>query len=122
MFVGAYVTLLAGLFWYMHFDTPELQTLARPYDWVWGLLCAIVLVIGTVCAAYGYILGIIGLSVEFIGIGLSVWLLIFGITQQQFCSVPLIIGLTISVAGFVIALVYHILGMIRIAKHGNSML
>lgn len=122
MYVGAYIVLLAGLFWVMSFTTIDEQQFVRPFDWVWGLGIAIVLLIGTVCASKGYILGIIGFSIEFIGLALCVWLFVFGVSKQHFVSVPLIIGFSINLLGFIISLVYHILGMIKIAKHGNSLL
>ena len=57
LFVGAYITLIAGLIWVMHFSTPEQQALCKPYDWAYGLGIAVVLVIGAVFSAKGYISG-----------------------------------------------------------------
>lgn len=122
LFIGTYLVLLAGLFWCMYFDTPALQHLYKPYDWVWGLGIAIILVIGTVFSMKGYILGIIGLSLVAIGFGLSIWLLLYGIIKEQYFSVMLLIGMIFVLVGFVISLIFHILQMIKIKKKGNSLM
>lgn len=122
MFVGAYATLIGGLTWVMHFTTIEQQALVRPYDWVWGLIVAVIIVIGAVFAAKGYILGIIGMAIAAIGLAGDIWLLLFGITQQQYLSPLVLTGTILTGAGLVITIVFHVIRMIQISKHGNTLL
>ena len=122
MFVGGYTTLIGGLTWVMNFVTIEQQALVRPYDWAWGLLTAIILIIGCVVAAKGYILGLIGFGIELLGIAGNIWLISFGISQQHFFPVIVFIGTIISATGLVVGLIFHILRMVNISKHGNSLL
>lgn len=121
LFAGAYITLIAGLVWVMHFSTPELEALCKPYDWVYGLGIAVVLVIGSVLSAKGYITGFIGIGVSVIGIVLDFVLLGYGL-KEQFLSVPLLIGTIVSIIGVVITTIFHIVNMQKIAKYGNSLL
>lgn len=121
-FVGGYTTMIGGLVWVMHFNTPELQELYKPYDWAWGLICAIVIVIGTVLSLKGYILGIVGLVIELGGIIGAIVTLMYGITQEKYLSALVLVGIIIASLGFVITTVFHILEMIKIKKHGYSML
>ena len=121
LFAGAYITLIAGLVWVMHFVTPEQQALCKPYDWVYGLGIAILLVIGSVFAAKGYISGFIGIGISVIGIILDFVLLGYGLSEK-YLSIPLLIGTIISIVGVIITTVFHILDMKRIAKYGNSLM
>lgn len=121
LFVGAYITLIAGLVWVMHFTTPEQQALCKPYDWVYGLGIAILLIIGSVFSAKGYISGFIGIGISIVGIVLDFVLLGYGLSEK-FLSVPLLIGTIVSIIGVVVTTVFHILDMRRIAKYGNSLL
>lgn len=121
LFAGAYVTLIAGLVWVMHFSSPELQNLCKPYDWAFGLGIAVILVIGAVFSAKGYISGFIGLGITLLGIVLDFVLLGYGLTEKFF-SVPLLIGTILSIAGFVVTLIFHIINMQKIAKYGNSLM
>ena len=121
LFIGAYITLIAGLVWVMHFVTPEQQALCKPYDWVYGLGIAVLLVIGSVFSAKGYISGFIGIGISIVGIVLDFVLLGYGLTEQYF-SVPLLIGTIVSIAGVVITTIFHIFEMKKIAKYGNSLL
>ncbi len=123
LFVGVYATLIGGLVWVMHFSqNAETSSLCKPYDWVWGVLIAIVLVIGTVMSGRGYIFGLIGLGIVAIGLGLDIYLLVFGITQQNFLSPLILIGIVATALGFTWCLIAHILEMKRIAKHGRTLL
>ena len=122
MVIGAYLVLLSGLFWVMHFTTPEMKELVKDYDWVWGLGIAIILIIGAVFGAMNYIMGYIGCGISAVGIGLGIWLLIYGVTQEQFLSPLLLAGLICCTAGAVIAAIFNTLRVIRISKHGNSMM
>ena len=106
----------------MHFNTPELQALYKPYDWAWGLICAIVIVIGTFLSLKGYILGIVGLVVELGGIIGGIITLLYGINQEHYLSTLVLVGVILAAVGFVITLIFHILEMIKIKKHGYSML
>ena len=121
LFIGAYITLIAGLVWVMHFVTPEQQALCKPYDWVYGLGIAVLLVIGSVFSAKGYISGFIGIGISIVGIVLDFVLLGYGLTEKYF-SVPLLIGTIVSIAGVVMTTIFHILEMKKIAKYGNSLL
>ena len=120
-FIGAYTTLIAGLVWVMHFSTPELQALCKPYDWVYGVGIAVILVIGSVFSAKGYISGFIGLGISVVGIVLDFILLAYGLSEQ-FLSVPLLIGTILSIVGVTITAVFHVIEMRRIAKYGPSLL
>ena len=122
MFVGAYTTLIGGLVWVMSFPNAQIGTVVQPYDWVWGLITAIVLVIGTVLAAKGYILGIIGFGIALLGLAGNIGLLVYGVTKEDFLSIIVLIGTILVTAGMAIGLIFHILTMIRIAKHGNTLL
>ena len=122
MFAGAYATLIGGLTWVMHFTTIEQQALVRPYDWVWGLIVAVIIVIGTVFATKGYILGLIGMGIAAIGLAGDIWLLLFGITQQQYLSPLVLAGTILTGVGLVITLIFHVIRMIQISKHGNTLL
>ena len=122
MFVGAYATLIGGLTWVMHFDPKEIGTTFQPYDWVWGLIVAVIMVIGAVLALKGYILGLIGMGINAIGLGGGIWLLVFGITKQSYLSPLVLAGVILTAAGLVIALIFHIVRMISISKHGNTLL
>ena len=123
LFIGAYATLVGGLVWVMHFTkSAETMNLCKPYDWCWGVLIAIVLVIGTVMSFKGYIFGLIGLGIVAIGLGLDIWLLIFGATQQQFFSPLVCVGVVATAFGFAWCLVSHLLEMRRIALHGSTLL
>lgn len=122
MVIGAYLVLLSGLFWVMHFTTPEMKELVKDSDWALGVGVAIVLIIGAVFGAMNYIMGYIGCGITVVGIGLGVWLLFYGIVQEQFLSPLLLIGLVCCLVGVIIALVFNTLRVIRISKHGNSML
>ena len=121
LFAGAYITLIAGLVWVMHFVTPEQQALCKPYDWVYGLGIAIILIIGSVMAAKGYISGFIGIGISVIGIVLDFVLLGYGL-KEQFLSIPLLIGTIVSIIGVVVTTIFHIINMQKIAKYGNSLL
>ena len=122
MFVGGYTTLIGGLTWVMNFVTIEQQALVRPYDWAWGLITSIILIIGCVVASKGYILGLIGFGIELLGIAGNIWLISFGISQQNFFPVIVFVGTIISATGLVVGLIFHILRMVNISKHGNSLL
>ena len=123
LFIGAYATLIGGLVWVMHFtNSAETADLCKPYDWCWGVLIAIVLIIGTVMSIKGYIFGLIGLAIVAIGFGLDVWLFVFGITQQQFFSPLIFVGILGTGLGFVWCLLAHLLEMKRIAEHGSTLL
>ena len=121
LFIGAYITLIAGLVWVMHFSTPEQQALCKPYDWVYGLGIAILLVIGSVLSAKGYITGFIGIGISAVGIVLDFVLLAYGL-REKFLSVPLLIGTIVSIIGIVITIIFHLIDMKRIAKYGNSLM
>ena len=121
LFVGAYITLIAGLIWVMHFSTPEQQALCKPYDWAFGLGIAVVLVIGSVLSAKGYISGFIGLGITLVGIALDFVLIAYGLSEQFFPTL-LLIGTIVSIVGFVVTLIFHIVNMQKIAKYGNSLL
>ena len=121
LFAGAYATLLAGLVWVMHFVTPEQQALCKPYDWVWGLGIAIILVIGSVLSAKGYISGFIGMGITAVGIALDFVLLAYGLTEKYF-SWLLLIGIILSIVGLVITAIFHVVNMRKIAKYGNSLM
>lgn len=122
LFAGAYATLIGGLTWVMHFTTIEQQALVRPYDWVWGLIVAVIIVIGAVLAIKGYILGLIGAAIVAVGLAGGIWLLVFGVTQQQYLSPLVLAGIILTGAGLVITLVFHIIRMVQISKHGNTLL
>ena len=122
MFAGAYATLIGGLTWVMHFTSIEQQALVKPYDWVWGLIVAVIIVIGAVFAIKGYILGLIGMGIALLGLIGGIWLLIFGVTQQQYLSPLVLIGVILTGVGLVIALIFHIIRMIGISKRGNTLL
>ena len=121
LFVGAYITLIAGLVWVMHFSTPEQQALCKPYDWAYGLGIAVVLVIGAVFSAKGYISGFIGLGITLVGIALDFVLFGYGL-KEQFFPTLLLVGIIASIMGFVVTLIFHIINMQKIAKYGNSLL
>ena len=121
LFVGAYITLIAGLVWVMHFSTPEQQALCKPYDWAYGLGIAVVLVIGAVFSAKGYISGFIGLGITLVGIVLDFILFGYGL-KEQFFPTFLLVGIIASIMGFVVTLIFHIVNMQKIAKYGNSLL
>ena len=121
LFVGAYITLIAGLIWVMHFSTPEQQALCKPYDWAFGLGIAVVLVIGSVLSAKGYISGFIGLGITLVGIALDFVLIAYGLSEQFFPTL-LLVGTIVSIVGFVVTLIFHIVNMQKIAKYGNSLL
>lgn len=121
-FIGGYITMIGGLVWVMHFNTPELQELYKPYDWAWGLLCAIGIIAGAVISAKGYILGLIGLGVELLGIGGGIATIIYGVTVENYTPTVVIIGVALAALGFGITLVFHVLEMIKIKKNGYSML
>ena len=121
LFAGAYITLIAGLIWVMNFSTPEQQELCKPYDWVFGLGIAVILVIGAVFSAKGYISGFIGLGITLVGIVLDFFLLAYGL-KEKFFPAMLLVGTIFSMVGFAITLVFHIINMKKIAKYGNSLL
>ena len=121
LFVGAYITLIAGLVWVMNFSTPEQQALCKPYDWAYGLGIAIILVVGSVLSAKGYISGFIGLGITAVGIVLDFVLFGYGL-KEQFFPTLLLIGTIVSIVGFVITFIFHIVNMKKIAKYGNSLL
>ena len=121
LFVGAYITLIAGLIWVMHFSTPEQQALCKPYDWAYGLGIAVVLVIGAVFSAKGYISGFIGLAITLVGIALDFVLFAYGL-KEEFFPTLLLVGTIASIMGFVVTLIFHIINMQKIAKYGNSLL
>ena len=121
LFVGAYITLIAGLIWVMHFSTPEQQALCKPYDWAYGLGIAIILVVGSVLSAKGYISGFIGLGITAVGIVLDFVLFGYGL-KEQFFPTLLLVGTIVSIVGFVITFIFHIVNMKKIAKYGNSLL
>ena len=121
LFVGAYITLIAGLVWVMNFSTPEQQALCKPYDWAYGLGIAIILVVGAVLSAKGYISGFIGLGITAVGIVLDFVLFGYGL-KEQFFPTLLLIGTIVSIVGFVITFIFHIVNMKKIAKYGNSLL
>lgn len=122
MFIGAYTTLVGGLVWVMHFPNAQIGTVVKPYDWAWGLITAVILVIGTVVSAKGYILGFIGFGISLIGVAGNIWLLSYGATQEGYLSPIVLIGTIVFALGFVIALIFHIQKMISIKKHGNTLL
>ena len=122
MFAGAYATLIGGLTWVMHFNPTDVGGIVKPYDWAWGLIVAVVIVIGAVFATKGYILGLIGMGIVLLGLAGDIWLLLFGITQQQYLSPLVLVGVILTGAGLVISLIFHILRMINISKHGNTLL
>ena len=121
LFVGAYITLIAGLVWVMNFSTPEQQALCKPYDWAYGLGIAVVLVIGAVFSAKGYISGFIGLGITLVGIALDFVLFGYGL-KEKFFPTLLLVGIIASMVGFVVTLIFHIINMRKIAKYGNSLL
>lgn len=122
MFAGAYATLIGGLTWVMHFPSAVIGDVVKPYDWAWGLLVAVIIVIGAVLATKGYILGLIGMAIAAIGLAGDIWLLLFGITQQGYLSPLVLVGTILTGAGLVIALIFHVVRMISISKHGNTLL
>jgi hypothetical protein len=122
MSVGAYTILIGGLVWIMHFSDATSQSLVNPWDWIWGLMIGIYLIICTVFASKGYIIGLIGHGLAVIGIGCTFALLAYGVLVENYLSIVVLLGLICSIAGLVISLVFHIINMIRISKHGNSLL
>lgn len=122
MSIGAYTILIGGLVWIMHFSDAASQSLVNPWDWAWGLMIGVYLIICTVFASKGYIIGLVGHGLAVIGILCTVVLLIYGIVVESYLSIVVLIGLICSIVGLVISLVFHIINMIRISKHGNSLL
>lgn len=122
MFVGAYTTLVGGLVWVMHFPNSQIGTVVKPYDWAWGLITAIILVVGTVVSAKDYILGFIGFGIGLIGIAGNIWLLSYGASQEGYLSPIVLIGTILFGVGFALALVFHVLKIINVKKHGNTLL
>ncbi len=123
LFAGSYLTLIGGLVWVMHFSgSADTSSLCRPYDWVWGVITAVILIIGTVMSIKGYIFGLIGLAIVLIGIAGNIWLLFFGLLEQEFLSPLVLFGTNFVLFGFIWTLIAHIKKMIKIAKHGHSLL
>ncbi|MCR5184672.1 MAG: hypothetical protein K6C32_01130 [Bacilli bacterium] len=120
LFAGAYITLIGGLTWIMNFsDTSEAF---RPYDWAYGLGVAVVLFIGAVLSVKGYIMGFIGLGISLLGVGLDIALLTYGVQQEDFLSIIVLVGMIITIVGIVVTLIFHIINMRKIAKYGNSLM
>lgn len=123
-FIGAYVVLLGGLFWLMAFTTPEQQALVKPYDWVWGLLVAIVILVGGILSCKPYILGFIGCGVELIGVVGGVLVLLYGkvFTTENYLSPLVLAGTIITAIGFTITLVFHIKDTDKLLKYGKTLM
>ena len=122
LFAGAYITLIAGLLWVMPFTSEQVQhPWFAPHDWAYGLGIAIILIIGAVFAAKGYISGFIGIGITAVGIALDFVLLAYGLKENYF-SVVLLVGIIFSIVGVAVTTVFHILNMRKIAKYGNSLL
>lgn len=122
LFAGAYITLIAGLIWTLPFTSEQIQNpWFKPHDWVYGLGIAIILIIGSVFAAKGYISGFIGLGISVVGIILDFVLLSYGLREGYF-SVTLLVGAIISIAGLIITTIFHLINMKKIAKYGNSLM
>lgn len=122
MFIGAYITLVGGLVWVMHFPNAQIGTVVKPYDWAWGLITAVILVIGTVVAAKPYILGFIGFGISLVGIAGNIWLLSYGVSQEGYLSPLVLTGTILFGLGFAAAMFFHIQKMISVQKHGNTLL
>lgn len=122
MFIGAYTTLVGGLVWVMHFPNAQIGTVVKPYDWAWGLITAVILVVGTVVAARSYILGFIGFGISLIGVAGNIWLLSYGVNQENYLSPIVLAGTIIFVLGFAVAMFFHIQKILSIKKHGNTLL
>ena len=122
MFIGAYLMLLGGLFFLMHFYGAGFPEKPKDYEWVWGVLTALVMIGGSVLACKKYFLGLLGFIVDLIGIGLSVWVMVYSINDWNYLSPFFLIGIILSTLGCVIGVIFHIINTQKARKYGESLL
>jgi drug/metabolite transporter (DMT)-like permease len=122
MFVGAYITILGGLFFLMHFFGAQYQIKPKDYEWVWGLITGIVMCIGSVFATKKNEWGYVGFGIHIVGIIASVVVLIYGATEYDYLSPFILIGIILSVIGLAISVTFHIINDIKRRKYGESLL
>lgn len=122
MFIGAYITLLGGLFFLMHFYGDKFEIKPKDYEWCWGVLVAIVMLIGTVFACKKYTFGLVGFGIAIVGFALNVWLLLYAVIDWDFLSPYFLISTIVFTAGIVIGLVCHVRDSRKAKKYGESLL
>ena len=111
MFVGAYITILGGLFFLMHFFGAQYQ-----------IITGIVMCIGSVFATKKNEWGYVGFGIHIVGIIASVVVLIYGATEYDYLSPFILIGIILSVIGLAISVTFHIINDIKRRKYGESLL
>lgn len=124
IYIGAYITLLGGLFYMMHFygASWEGKTTPQDYEWIWGVLVAIVLLVGGVFAGKKYALGYVGFGIAALGVGLDIWLLVYGIVRFGFLSPFILTGAIVSALGVVLGVTFHVINTAKARKYGESLL
>lgn len=124
LYIGAYITLLGGLFYMMHFYGASWEGKPQPkdYEWVWGFLVAVGILIGTVLAGKRNVMGFVGFGFALVASGFDIWLLIYGITSFNFLSPFILVGTIFSLLGVVLGLISHVIATIKAKKYGESLL
>lgn len=122
MFVGAYITILGGLFYLMHFYGSKFEVKPKDYEWVWGLITGVIICIGAVLACKRTIFGYVGFGIAITGIIASIVVLVYSVVEYDFLSPLILIGIILSVIGVVVGLIFHIINAVKIKKYGISLL
>jgi hypothetical protein len=118
MFVGAYVVLLGGLFWNMSTKTD----VHKIYDWFWGLSAGVVIACGAALAIKKDVFAYFGFALVGIGIAYSIGVLVYGVLNENYFSVWILIGAILSLIGLVFGVIFHIKEAIRFRKYGPTLL
>ena len=122
LFVGAYVTILGGLFFLMHFYGEGFVEKPEDYDWVWGVITGVATIIGAVIACKKYIAGYIGFGISLLGaVGTFVVAFIF-FSKFNYLSPFLMAGGVLSVIGIVVGVIFHAIITAKAKKYGESLL
>lgn len=122
LFVGAYITILGGLFFLMHFYGAEFEVKPNDYDWVWGVGTGIVTMIGAVLACKKYATGYVGFGIAALGVAATFTVAFIFLNKFNYLSPILIIGAILSTAGIVIGVIFHAIITAKAKKYGESLL
>ena len=122
LFVGAYITILGGLFFLMHFYGESHAVKPEDYDWVWGVLTGVITIIGAVVATKKYLLGYIGFGISALGAAATLVVAFIFFGKFNYLSPFLMVGAGLSIAGIIIGVIFHTINTAKAKKYGESLL
>lgn len=122
MFVGAYITILGGLFFLMHFYGDAYPEKPADYSWVWGVLTGIIIVIGACLACKKYAAGFVGFGVSILGAAATMFVAFYFLATFNYLSPILMTGAICTLFGSVVGIIFHAISSVKAKKYGESLL